>query len=417
MRYILPPMDMDMDLALWRWTAAAQLVSAAITAVFFAVFARTIRTPSVLRWRTAWAWNLLAMVITACYWRWSPVSAATHSVMSALYIIGKGLFALQIVEGAWLIGGRTQPRWSYRSGIVGMLIFAVVGGLTLPNLPALGIVIQGAVAVILGFGAIHALRRPTEPVAWMGVGMAIRALFAGMESLVYASVAPTPYLTLPISNQMISRFLASSSSFDAVAEWLLALGCVLTAAARARGELTSTNAELLAAQEKLRQLVDVDSLTGLANRRSLPTALRSVQPDGAGVVFIDLRGFKEINDVRGHAAGDEALVRFASVLRESFRPQDHVIRYAGDEFVVVAPGLSQDAMMMRLTTVRAQLAASAGSTPPIEFDAGYAELTRGGMPDEAMRAADDAMYQAKQLARPTPLHLRAIPDPHASRAT
>jgi diguanylate cyclase (GGDEF)-like protein len=399
-----------MDLALWRWSAAAQLVSATITAVFFAAFARSFPTPAVRRWRNAWFWNLGAMVVTFVYWRWNPETRLQHGVLSALYIVTKGMFALQIVEGAWLSGGGDSARWTERARTMAIGAFAVAGGFLLPNLPLLGVFIQGAVAIILAIGASNVLRGQFGATVWLGAGMVIRGAFAAVESIVYAASAPTPLLSLPFSSELLSRYLASSSSFDAVAEWLLALGCVLVVGVRSRDELATTNTELLAAQDQLRKLVDVDSLTGLANRRALPAALRAVQPVGAGVVFIDLRGFKDINDARGHAAGDAALVRFADALRECFRPEDFVLRYAGDEFVVVAPGLSRDAMMARLDALRARLSVSAGATPPIEFDAGFAALQEGGLPDEVLRAADDAMYQSKQRARLTPLHLRAVSD-------
>ncbi|MEP7382521.1 MAG: GGDEF domain-containing protein [Gemmatimonadota bacterium] len=171
---------------------------------------------------------------------------------------------------------------------------------------------------------------------------------------------------------------------------------VLAATTRAQRELRSSNDDLLRAQEALRAIVDVDPLTGLANRRALPGILRTVQPDGASLVFIDLRGFKQINDARGHAAGDDLLKRFAAAVQESVRPGDAVVRYAGDEFLVVAQGLAHPAMEARIVALRERLADDTSRwSSRITFDAGHSELEAGGHPDDAVQAADRAMYERK----------------------
>ena len=100
-----------------------------------------------------------------------------------------------------------------------------------------------------------------------------------------------------------------------------------------RSSRTRTS-ELVVAQENLRRLADRDPLTGTINRRALRDIFNDVQATGAMLLFFDLDGFKKINDVHGHAAGDDCLKLFANALRESFRPDDHVVRYGGDEFLV-----------------------------------------------------------------------------------
>jgi diguanylate cyclase (GGDEF)-like protein len=207
------------------------------------------------------------------------------------------------------------------------------------------------------------------------------------------------------SSKGLGIFLASHSSFDTGAEWVIALGCVLTLYRVIQRELTQSNMDLLAAQEVLQELVDRDPLTGLANRRGLPAVLRGVWPTGGTILFFDLNDFKLINDSYGHAAGDDCLKRFARALQASFRPDDHVIRYAGDEFVVVAGAVEPPQVLDRVDRLRDRLRAGRAEGIEIRFSVGHAYLPPHGDGDAAIRTADEAMYVNKShKAR----HLRAV---------
>ncbi|MCU0647377.1 MAG: GGDEF domain-containing protein [Gemmatimonadaceae bacterium] len=387
---------MNVDLALWRWNTALQLVSALIIAVFFVVFARDVRSAEVRAWSHAWLANLGAILITDVYWFLQPADA-NAALLRGLYVAGKTLFVLLMVEGIWIVRHRAAPErrmriWLALAGAVG-----VTTALSVPSIPLLGVVTHALVAVVCLAAAVVAFGHTRDHALWFGVGAVLRGGLSLVVCVAYASVTEPALFRLPWSPTAVSQFLAVSSALDTGAEWLLALGCVLVATTRTRADLEVTNRELLAAQATLRAMVDHDPLTGLANRRALPAVLREVRPEGASVVFLDLRGFKEINDSLGHQVGDEALRSFAAELRQSFRPEDHVVRYAGDEFVVVAQGLSRDATAQRLDTLERRLQVQS-TGPRIAFDAGHAQLEPHGHPDEALRAADDAMYAAKQRA-------------------
>ncbi len=129
-----------------------------------------------------------------------------------------------------------------------------------------------------------------------------------------------------------------------------------------------------------------DNLTGLMNRGALDDQLRRqwdwCRRHGAclSVLIVDLDHFKEINDAHGHAAGDAAIRRAADVLARSVRSSDVVARYAGDEFVIVAPGCTPESAVAIADRIRAGLAPTAvtigdaASAIPITLSMGIAGI-------------------------------------------
>lgn len=151
---------------------------------------------------------------------------------------------------------------------------------------------------------------------------------------------------------------------------------------------------------ELERLAMHDPLTGLLNRRAmmerLGTELRTVKRTGETLAFamIDIDDFKRINDTRGHAGGDQALVSIANILRTHTRETDVPARFAGDEFSIVMPRTDPAAARAVFERVvgamRAQsLAASIGVS-----------FSRVGDDEAAlMRRADEAVYAAKAAGK------------------
>ena len=397
---------MSPDFLLWQWSLITQLVSGMMIAGFFVAFRRSFATAAMRQWTIAWFANLTALLVTFydVYVVASSGALGTAVIVGA-YLAAKALFVMAMLGGLWLAIDVDRPLWPPHVPLVVVALTFLAGAIGVHSIAMVSVVAQLMVGIGFTAGMLVAMQRDGHPVRWLAVGLAFRGVLGLAEAVAYSAETTPPLLVIPALAPLLTKLVAVSSFFDASAEWLLALGCVLAAATRARRELESTNDELHRVQSTLRAMVDVDSLTGLANRRALPAILREVQPAGAALVFIDLHNFKQVNDARGHQAGDEVLRRFATALRESFRPQDAVVRYAGDEFLVVAQGLAHDAMEQRIVMLRATLAAATAGLPQIAFDAGHAELAPGALPDEAIAAADRAMYAAKQHARgSTPDH-------------
>ena len=149
-----------------------------------------------------------------------------------------------------------------------------------------------------------------------------------------------------------------------------------------------------------------DTLTGTYNRTSCLAALESAlqrtgQPDvGCAVVFLDLDGFKAINDTLGHIAGDELLIETAQRLRAATRSADVVGRFGGDEFVVVCSDVADPAMALelayRILDRLSRPTSIAGRTIDPAASIGVAWAAGGVTADELLSRADMAMYVAKR---------------------
>jgi diguanylate cyclase (GGDEF)-like protein len=379
------------------WSTAVQTTSLLMIAVFFAVLTRSVKLAPVRIWVGAWVCNLLALLVTVAYWY---SQASVGGFIRASYMGFKAAFVLLLIQGAWALkrpGARLVPARYLAAGI---LAYAAICAALPLVIDQVGVVQHTTMGVVLLVGGLLVDARPRESgLGWLSAGLFIRAGLALVEAGAYATMLLPAGSLDPGTVALAAAFLSAHSSLDSGVEWLLALGCVIAVSEKLQRELRQANEDLLAAQADLRRLADRDPLTALANRRALPEALRAVQPHGALLLFFDLDGFKQINDSLGHHVGDLCLKRFADALRECFRPSDFVVRYAGDEFVVVAPGLHEESVDDRLARLCNMLKDAGDQGPEIRFSVGTAPLAPGGHPDEALRAADDAMYALRASRR------------------
>jgi diguanylate cyclase (GGDEF)-like protein len=195
--------------------------------------------------------------------------------------------------------------------------------------------------------------------------------------------------------------------------WLLAAGCTLLLAVVALlyRRVHQTNRLLSRSNEQLKLQSERDPLTGLANRRHFQAVMRQLAADGklSGTVFlIDIDHFKNINDRHGHVAGDAVLVEVARRLRETLREEDLIVRWGGEEFLVVVQSLGAE----QVDTL-AQRMLSVMDHTPVQFDShriavtssiGFATFPMGPTSlrvswERAINLVDTAMYLAKAHGR------------------
>lgn len=163
-------------------------------------------------------------------------------------------------------------------------------------------------------------------------------------------------------------------------------------------------------REQLYQMAHHDHLTGLANRRLfhdlLEQSLRRAQREkyGVAVLFLDLDNFKSVNDRYGHDRGDLLLISLALLIRKCLRESDLLCRWGGDEFVITLPKIKkqQDATMVAEKICRSVADHINHNLDRVQVTVsiGIALAPKhGNVPDQLVRIADIAMYQAKKAGK------------------
>ncbi|HEX6162834.1 MAG TPA: GGDEF domain-containing protein [Vicinamibacterales bacterium] len=390
-------MDEAQQLLLWRWSTTVQLTSLAMVSAFFALLALANPRPELRWWARAWTANLIALFATSLYWL--VQSEPLFPFVAAVYIAGKTAFAALLAQGAWTMIRPGARLFTTRALAAAIAIISIASAIVLRDITSVGIVQHSLMGAMLVALAAALWWSRAEGVTWLIGGILIRGLLAIGEAASYVlQWQRPPQGALAGLVEPAGAFLAASSSFDMGAEWLVVLGSVLAVSDHGRRALEMSHQRLEQAQEDLRLLADRDPLTGAVNRRALREIFNEVQKTGAMLLFFDLDGFKQINDEHGHAAGDDCLRRFANALKESFRPDDHVIRYGGDEFLVIAKGLDIAAARMRVEDLTDRFKRD---SPMVwcGFSVGMSELAPGGQPEPALQLADQNMYKAKNQKR------------------
>ena len=148
---------------------------------------------------------------------------------------------------------------------------------------------------------------------------------------------------------------------------------------------------------RTKQLLYRDALTGVYNRRFYEDTLRH-QYMAAGVAIVDLDDFKLINDTLGHHVGDLAIRAAAQTMRSCIRDTDILVRYGGDEFVLVLPGIAAEDFANKLRFVSKRVTETAvEGYPQVSLSASMGGLVAAGRTvEDAVRQADKLMYKAKQ---------------------
>lgn len=164
-------------------------------------------------------------------------------------------------------------------------------------------------------------------------------------------------------------------------------------------------------QDELKTLSEIDYLTKMNNRRSLENiateelSRASRNNDSLSIILCDIDHFKQINDQYGHQAGDDILVNFSALIIKSLRDYDIAARYGGEEFLLLLPSTNIEQAMEvagKLRVIIAQNKFTITDTNTLTVTASFgvtSNIEKSNNWDGMIKAADDALYEAKKLGR------------------
>ena len=154
--------------------------------------------------------------------------------------------------------------------------------------------------------------------------------------------------------------------------------------------------------EQLTYETEHDKLTGVLNRAGYDHLLETLDLSSTALLLVDVDRFKDVNDTRGHKAGDEALTRVADALRENFRSNDYICRIGGDEFAVVMKNTGPDRTKQiedKIARINDKLRAPSENGPPLSISAGCAFGSSPNGSGALAKDADVALYCVKEHGR------------------
>jgi len=361
-----------------------------------------------------WSMHFTGMLALAL-----PVPVAYDVSLAALALavaVGCSVAALALVHRGVPRGGLPLAALMMGAGIAGM---HYLGMAALRMEPALvyqpgRLAVAVAVATVLS-GAALALSRwvhseaPQVPLYRLAAAAVMGAAIAGMHYVGMSAVRfPAGSVCMALGAGLSNEWLAATVTL--VTTGILAMALVVAVLdARLESRTAVLARSLAGANEELLRLALHDNLTKLPNRILLEQQLKQSIENARraqgtfALLFLDLDGFKSVNDAYGHHTGDALLVELATRIRRQLRGADMAARLGGDEFVVLSEVVEPNdaaSVAQRLIKVLSRPVTVMGHRVAVSASAGIALYpANGDSPRTLMRNADAAMYHAKRMGR------------------
>jgi diguanylate cyclase (GGDEF)-like protein len=243
---------------------------------------------------------------------------------------------------------------------------------------------------------------------FMSRGTGLGKRFTGFLSALTALVQLVYVLFFAASASQADRsfaFLAYTGFYDLFLEMLVGIGLIIWAMEDTEARLATIHQRAVDDTQRTRRRAQIDPLTEAYNRFFLeelrPTLAR--EPLGGAIVLIDVDGLKTINDLEGHEEGDKAIWTVAAAIKKLIRGDDFLIRWGGDEFLVILPGMDEEVAKKRfymlpskIEEVRQSPRAARAYRKFLTASVGVTPFSTRVPFDMAIESADRLMYERKK---------------------
>ena len=234
--------------------------------------------------------------------------------------------------------------------------------------------------------------------------------FSGLLALLTAGVQfAAAVVSSTAEPSLAHQLIAYSSFFDVLLEMLFGIGLIIWAMEDTERRLAALHARTVDDTRRSKRKATLDPLTDTHNRFFLDEIRPQLESSdtGGSIVLIDVDGLKRINDTEGHEEGDRAIWTVANAIKKLVRGNDHVIRWGGDEFLVVLPGMDEDLARRRFYMLPSKIdevkqSPRSGGRPYMKFLAasvGVHMYSKRIPLDVAISQADRVMYERKRAHR------------------
>lgn len=343
------------------------------------------------------SWLLVAAALGLVARRYGdPILGSVLTGLSILFVVWSG--------GLVLLAARAFPQNPLRWGAtLKALAASVVWFLVTPfALPVQAVIASGTIATcgLLGWAGARYLRlaRDSRYAGAFLIGAGLTVICVG--NIIGGGVTLTPAGAGVALNRL--------AAINVVTSMFVALGMHLLVFEDMTEELRLTNRDLAAANEEVKRLAITDPLTGCHNRRFFDEIERREMQrhrrysSPLSVVFVDVNHFKRLNDTHGHDRGDETLRTIGALLRRHVRESDYVIRWGGDEFLLLltCSEVEAQAKAAELKSAFARERRVSALPDYVGLSVGVMSVSKGAETlREAIRDADGRMYRDKLADR------------------
>ncbi len=378
------------NIILNKWAVIIQISIILVIAITFVALWKKFPRKIAHIWMKAWLLNLLGLCAIFTVLMLADKKAIyTSKTIYLIYAYCKIWYALFLVKGLnhfrlneSSLNFKKTTLWTY----LGLIVFCL-----LLLLPFSTLHIQLFVYIFVGItfvteGLRHLRNYQNNYIRFLQLAL----LFEGLTFLQHAFVL---YPTL--WGGSYPSYMTHVSFFDSIVELIIGIACLLAIVYEIIEEVQYSNSEMEKAQDSLRELVDIDPLTGLWNRRKLPVYLDEIMHDGT-LIYIDINDFKIINDTLGHNIGDLCLKRLANCMKLLLNKQAGIFRLGGDEFLVVLPKKCTIEANNFVSQLQENLAYDSKKTPAFTMAIGSAKINSETSYNKALEHADNLMYKAKE---------------------